>query len=377
MLEPRIEVNHQILKDNLKKIRTRLEQTVKVMAVVKSNAYGHGICEISKTLEPLVDMFGVGYLEEGVKLRQCIKQDILIMGPVYDFGVAVDSNCIIALESIHQFNAMVQYYEKFMKGTDQVLRVHIKVDTGMHRFGVSYAELVDMVSIFDNRHCEENIRIEGLFSHFASTVNQNEKLVEGQFEQFQKAKRFMKNHFDGDLIYHIANSENALDTSRYQENMVRIGNGLYGGMYLKKPLETKRIGRILLPIMSIHTLQNNSRFGYGFKAKGRAGTRLGAVKTGFYEGMAMYKLPVGVGFFHKVKALARRVLKAFLKKEYVRYDKLTLPVVGMVNMQFFQIDLTGTEIMAGDFVELPKEPLFYDDSVKRVHLMEADNETDY
>ncbi len=376
MLEPRIEVSHQTLMDNLTKIESRLEKSVKIMAVVKSNAYGHGMNEISKSLENRVHMFGVGYLEEGVKLRQAVEKDIIILGPVYDFDVAIDNNCIISLESVNQFNAMVQYFEKNMRGSQKQLRVHIKVDTGMHRFGVSFEELMDIVSIFDNKHCQENISIEGLFSHFASTVNQNQKLVDNQFELFQKAKRYMKNHFNGDLIYHIANSENALDTSKYQENMVRIGNGLYGGMYLKKPLDTKRIGKILLPIMSIHTLEKKSKFGYGFKAKGKAGSRLGAVKTGFYEGMSMYKLPVGVGFWSKVKALLKRVLKVFIKKEVVKYNSLSLPVIGVVNMQFFQIDLTGTDIMAGDFVELPKEPLFYDDSVKRIHLMEDKHEID-
>lgn len=376
MLEPRIEVNHQILMDNLTKIESRLEKSVKIMAVVKSNAYGHGMNAISKSLESRVHMFGVGYLEEGVKLRQAVDKDIIILGPVYDFDVAIDNNCIISLESVNQFNAMVQHFEKNMRGSDKRLRVHIKVDTGMHRFGVSYEELMDIVATFDNKHCQENISIEGLFSHFASTVNQNQKLVDGQFELFQKCKRYMKNHFNGDLIYHIANSENALDTSKYQENMVRIGNGLYGGMYLKNPLATKRIGKILLPIMSIHTLEKKSKFGYGFKAKGKAGARLGSVKTGFYEGMSMYKLPVGVGFWFKAKGLLKRVLKVFIKKEVVKYNSMTLPVVGMVNMQFFQIDLTGTDIMAGDFVELPKEPLFYDDSVKRIHLMEDKHEID-
>lgn len=377
MLEPKIEVDHSKLLSNITKVKSRLDKDIMIMAVVKSNAYGHGMNEISKTLEDQVDMFGVGYLEEGIVLRKAISKDILIMGPVYEFEIAIKENCIIALESMHQFNAMIRFCEGSLKGTENKLRVHIKVDTGMHRFGISPEELKEVLNIFDNKHCGENILIEGIFSHFAATINSNQKLVDSQYEVFTKVKRYMKDHWQGKLIYHIANSENALDTKKYNEDMVRIGNGLYGGMYLQNPLDTERIGKILLPIMSIHVLKENSKFGYGFKASAKKGTRLGAVKTGFYEGMGMYKMPVGVGVKSRLKLLAKRVFQSFLRKEKVMYGSLSLPVVGMVNMQFFQIDLSGTDIMVGDFVELPKEPLFYDDSVKRVHLSEGRNETDY
>ncbi len=377
MLEPKIEIDHIKLLNNVNKIKNRLDNNVKMMAVVKSNAYGHGMNKVSCTLEKHVDMFGVGYLEEALVLCKTIKKDILIMGPVYDFDIVMKHNFVISLESVYQFNALIHFYGSNLKGTDKKLRVHINIDTGMHRFGVSLAELSEILNILDNKYCHNNIIIEGAFSHFASTVNQHIKLVDGQYKIFKKAKTYLKNHYDGKLIYHIANSENALDTHKYNENMVRIGNGLYGGMFLKNPVKTERIGKIFLPIMSIHVVKEKSGFGYGFKSKAKAGTRLGTVKTGFYEGMGMYKLPIGVGTTAKIKSIIKRVLKLFIRKEKVLYNSMSLPIVGMVNMQFFQIDLTGTDIMVGDFVELTKEPLFYDDSVKRVHLLEGKDEVNY
>ncbi len=377
MLEPKIEIDHNRILSNLSKIQERLDRNVKVMAVVKSNAYGHGMIEVSKTLEKHVDMLGVGFLEEGIDLRRHIKSDIFVMGPVYDFDTAIENDLIITMESVHQFTAMISFFEKRLRESKDVLRIHLKVDTGMHRFGMNLDEIKEVLNIFENKKCESNVSIEGVFSHFAGTSLLHKKSVEEQYKVFKKVKDYMKNHYHKPLIYHIANSENGLDSMRYNEDMVRIGNGLYGGMALENPLDTKCVAKVLLPIMSIHVLKETDTFGYGFKKKAKKGTKLGAVKTGFYEGTGMGKMPIGQNIRSIVKFYVKGLIKALLRKEAVTYGALTLPIVGTVNMQFFQIDLTGTNIMVGDFVEYKKAPLYYKESVKRVHIREGRNGTNY
>jgi len=120
MLEPKIEISHHKILSNLNLIKQRLDKNVKIMAVVKSNAYGHGMIEVSKTLEPHVDMLAVGFLEEGIILCDEVKKDIFIMGPTYDFDIVVEHDFVFTLESIHQFNAMIHYYDMKLKNTDQV-----------------------------------------------------------------------------------------------------------------------------------------------------------------------------------------------------------------------------------------------------------------
>ncbi len=375
MLEPKIEISHHKILSNLKLIKERLNENVKIMAVVKSNAYGHGMVEVSKTLEPYVDMLAVGFLEEGIKLCGDIKKDIFIMGPTYDFDIVLEHDFVFTLESVHQFNALIHFYDIKLKGTTDKLRLHIKVDTGMHRFGMNIEEVQEIMNILDNKQALDNIIVEGVYSHFGSTILLNNKKTEEQYEVFKNVKKYMKNHYDLPLIYHIANSENGVDTTKYNEDMVRIGNGLYGPMSLKNPLKTETVAKLMLPIASIHTLKEKSKFGYGFKQSAKKDTRLGAVKTGFYEGTGMGKLPIGVNIFSIFIQYQKSFIKAVLKKEYVHYGTVRLPIVGMINMQFFQVDLTKTNIMVGDFVEYKKAPLYYKESVKRVHILEERHET--
>lgn len=375
MLEPKIEINHPKMLSNLKLIKDRLNKNVKIMAVVKSNAYGHGMLEVSKTLEPFVDMLAVGFLEEGIKLCDTINKDIFIMGPTYDFDVVLEHDFVFTLESVHQFNALTHFYDMKLKGTESKLRLHIKVDTGMHRFGMNIEEVKEVMNNLDNNKAFDNIIVEGIYSHFGTTMLSNPKKVEEQYEVFKGVKKYIKNHYDLPIIYHISNSENGVDTTKYNEDMVRIGNGIYGPMSLKNPLKTERVAKLMLPIVSIHVLKEKSKFGYGFKKKAKKGTRLGAVKTGFYEGSGMSKMPIGLNWFEIFKYYGKAFIKALIHKESVKYGALTLPIVGMINMQFFQVDLTGTDIMVGDFVEYQKAPLYFKESVARVHLLEERNET--
>jgi len=375
MLEPKIEISHPKILSNLNLIKERLDENVKIMAVVKSNAYGHGMVDVSKTLEPYVDMLAVGFLEEGIKLCDFVKKDIFIMGPTYDFDIVLEHNFVFTLESVHQFNALIHFYDMKLKDSDQKLRMHIKVDTGMHRFGMNVEEVEEIMNIIDNKKASDNLVIEGVYSHFGTTMLTDPKKVEEQYEVFKKVKQYIKNHYDLPIIYHISNSENGVDTNKYNEGMVRIGNGLYGPMSLKNPLKTENVARLMLPIASIHVLKEKSKFGYGFKKKAKKGTRLGAVKTGFYEGTGMSKMPIGLSLFETIKHFGKALIKSLISKESVKYGSLTLPIVGMINMQFFQVDLTGTDIMVGDFVEYKKAPLYFKESVERVHLLEERNET--
>jgi len=369
MLEPKIEIHHHQLIDNARLIKQRLDKKTKIMAVVKSDAYGHGMASVSKTLNPYVDMFGVGFIEEGLKLKPNVTKDIFVLGPSYNFDLYVEHGFIASIESVHQFRALLCFYDNTLKDTDKVIRIHLKLDTGMHRFGMSFEELKEMMNIYDNKKCT-NIVIEGMFSHFGDTYLNNPKKVEEQYALFVKAKEYIIHHYSYPMIFHIANSENALDTDKYNEDMVRIGNGLYGPLALKNPIETKKIARVFLPIVSIHVVNKKSKFGYGFRRMAKKGARLGAVKTGFYEGTGMQKMPLGQGTFSVLKFFIKLMIKALVRKDNVYYGAMSLPIVGTVNMQFFQVDLTGTDIMVGDFVEMVKAPMYFKESVQRIHVME-------
>jgi len=176
------------------------------------------------------------------------------------------------------------------------------------------------------------------------------------------------------LTYHIANSENAVENITYQEDMVRLGNGLYGPLALKKSLSLKRVSRVLLPILSIHEKQESSRIGYGLKKHIKKGTRIGIVQVGFYDGFGLIKSPAGQNLHFMIIDYMKKLIKAIIKPEKVFLGEEAFTVIGSINMQFFQIDITNSHAMVGDFVEIKQAPLYFKVAVKRLHIKEENHE---
>jgi len=369
--EPRIEVHHSLIVYNLNQMKTRLKDSVKIMAVVKSNAYGHGIEEVVKTLEMHVDSFGVGYLNEAFNCCELTKKDIFIMGPVYDFDLVKRSQFVLTVENSLQFQCLVNY----IKMEKEAFRIHFKVDTGMSRFGLSHDELKVCLETIKQLQLETFIKVEGMYSHFATTVLQNEKSIQSQYQLFCEMKKVIEVYYPREqLTYHIANSENAVENTSYQEDMVRLGNGLYGPLALKKSLSLKRVSRVLLPILSIHEKHESSRVGYGLKRRIKKGSKIGIIQVGFYDGFGLMKSPAGQSLRFIIMDYTKKIIKSIIKPEMVFLGEEAFPVIGAINMQFFQIDMTHSHVMIGDFVEIKQAPLYFKVAVKRLHIREENHE---
>lgn len=390
MLNPYIEINHEKLIHNLDVIKSvimvnNLNATVnmekvkppKIMAVVKSNAYGHGMIEVSQTLESKVDMFGVGTLKEGVLLSQAgIKKEILVMGPCYDFALVNQYSLMITVENLEQLKELNTYCEEH----DNVFfDVHLKIDTGMHRFGVLEKDIESvLVSLSDH------IRLRGVFSHMlTSPLLQKEKVLL-QLENFKKAKvKVEKWHKDQqaefkhleDICFHLANSESAIDVPETRFDMIRIGNGLFGPTGTQKKVALKRIAQVKLPVISVHEHKKGDRIGYGHKIKLKKDTVLGVCMGGFYEGNGLVKASTGLGAFLKIKYFVKGLVKGLVKKDTVIYQDVKYNIMGSVFMQFIQIDMTSKPLKVGDYIEVIKSPLYFDSALKRIHLLEENHGT--
>ena len=232
------------LRNNYEIVKTFVGDKVKVMGIIKANAYGHGMLEVANELIYLgIDYFGVAFLEEGIFLRENgIITPILVMGGInveqipdfikYDIDITTSSP-----DKTHAINHTAVNLGKKAK-------VHIKIDTGMERLGVHWYNAEKFI---EDTYNSENIIVEGIFSHFAKSDSDRE-FTELQIRRFDKILDLMEKKYLPVKYIHCANSAGIIDFKNSHYNMVRPGLMLYGYSELPEDIKAE-----LMPVMTLLT----------------------------------------------------------------------------------------------------------------------------
>ncbi|MGD0610078.1 MAG: alanine racemase [Anaerolineales bacterium] len=217
------EVNLARLKSNLQAIR-KMVAPAKVMLVVKANAYGHGLAEVSKAMAPLADYIGVAVLEEGILLREMgISEPIIVLGGIWgdqipqylQYHLTLTASSVERLEQLNEAAG-----EKGVKA-----KVHLKIDTGMERIGVHYYSAATLQEAA--LKCR-NVEVEGIYSHFANADSVDLTHARLQMERFNEVLRFYERHSLPMPLRHMANSAAVLQLPESYFDMVRPGILFYG-----------------------------------------------------------------------------------------------------------------------------------------------------
>jgi alanine racemase len=217
------EVNLSRLKQNLESIRANVTPA-KVMVIVKANAYGHGLAEVSRFLSPLVDYIGVAVLEEGVFLRRMgIATPILVLGGIWgdQIPIYLKNDLTLAASSVER----LEQIDAAAEALGLRARVHLKIDTGMERVGIHYynAHLLQEAAL----KCRF-VEVEGIYSHFANADAADLTHARLQVERFDEVLRFYERHSVPSPVRHMANSAAILQLPESHYDMVRPGILLYG-----------------------------------------------------------------------------------------------------------------------------------------------------
>ena len=219
-----IEVDLSILKHNLKLIGEHIDNRP-VMAVVKSNAYGHGLVRVAHLYEQLgVNSLGVALLEEGIILR---KSGISL--PIAVFGGVLKEQILELLEWDLEFiipsTEVLNDTEKFCKAQNRRATVHLKIDSGMGRIGTIAENSEGLIaSALDS----ENINIKGVCSHFACADDPEDPKTLEQIDRFLEAVSVFEKLGTSTPLRHIANSGGVLYFPQSHLDIVRPGIILYG-----------------------------------------------------------------------------------------------------------------------------------------------------
>ncbi|MDD3614185.1 MAG: alanine racemase, partial [Candidatus Pacebacteria bacterium] len=264
-------------------------------AVLKSNAYGHGLREMGHLFDinPNISHLVVDSIIEAKILREKnIRKPIIILGHVSRSALKdlKKFRCVLVINSLKQAEILSQEI-------NFPLIVHIKIDTGLHRQGVSLEELVPTIKILKKN---QHLRIEGLMSHLAAPAS-NKELSQHQLERWQEGVSIYKEQISNwrSHLFHILATAGINQFSQIENNLARIGSGLYGfDTTTEKNLLLKPILSFWAKVVNIKTVPKGEGVGYGFSWIAERDTRTATVACGYYEGVPRYLSNVGYFYYH-------------------------------------------------------------------------------
>jgi alanine racemase len=291
----RAEIDFAKLAFNVEQIRRHIHREfprkrIKICGVVKANAYGHGIEEISKELVELgIDFLGVANYDEAIRLRRLIPDT-----PILVFGTLIHSKLdpgkYVSILHKHNLTATVSSYDtaKFLNDYSRKFKtrfkIHIEVDTGMRRIGLdvkrAYRNILQIASL-------KNLELEGIFTHFATSESKSKVYARQQNEKFKELLGELKKAGLEFPIIHAANSGAVLDLKDTYFNMVRPGLLLYGyypSTEIRNKIQLKPIMNLKSKIMFIKKVEAHQSISYGRKYFTNKPLFIGSIPIGYGDG---------------------------------------------------------------------------------------------
>lgn len=272
-----IELDTTAVEQNAQQFKQWLDCTTKIAAVIKSNAYGHGIVEMAKIYNEnkTISALCVINLTEAITIREqaCVTKPIFVIGYLdqnYDLIIKYDLQVII-----YDFNIALELNE-IGKKHQQKIQVHIKFDTGMHRLGVSAEELDFFI---DSVQKLSWIKICGIFTHLAESYNLTRTTQ--QITVFEQAKKF-------NYQIHASNSHGALTTQTNNYNFARIGIGLFGYLQKGSQADQNKLRPILslkTKILQIKSVSAGTAIGYDGMFQTPTDMIIATIAIGYHEGL--------------------------------------------------------------------------------------------
>lgn len=290
-----IEVDLQNLRHNTAVLHGAIPEGCRLMAVVKANGYGHGAQAIAAHLEQLgITAFAVATIDEGIALRKAgIRSEILILGYTAPCRAA-------ELSAFGLMQTLISYdYAIELAQQGYTIKVHIKIDTGMHRLGLEHSDAEAVAACFSLRH----LRVEGIFSHLCVSDSLNKQDVDFtqlQIDRFYKLLDQLAAKVLSIPKTHLQSSYGLLNYPELQCSYVRVGVALYGvhsrqDMHTKLRLELRPVLSLKARVVQIRTVPAGDTAGYGRCFAPQKDSRIAMLPIGYADGIPR-SLSCGKGY---------------------------------------------------------------------------------
>lgn len=328
-----LEINIDALIHNLNHFRAKLLPGTRIMAMVKAFSYGSGSFEIANVLQfHHADYLAVAYADEGVELRKAgIHLPIMVMSPEEEsLDILLNYNLEPEIYNLRILQLLEDAIERNQTSGQETIRIHIKLDTGMHRLGFEEKDLDELIH---HLKTHPGIHVQSVFSHLAASEDPAEEAFSRkQIRCFLQMSEKITFNLDYPVMRHMLNSAGI---SRFPEahlDMVRLGIGLYGvGLNEKDQLNLRNVSTLKSVITQIKLIPSGDSIGYNRKGKAVKDTLIAIVPVGYADGLN-HRLGNGTGklFVHGNPA----------------------PIIGNICMDMTMIDITGIRqpVQEGDEV---------------------------
>ncbi len=356
------EVNLDALTNNLNFYRNKIGSETKIMVMVKAFAYGSGSAEVASLLQyHRVDYLGVAYTDEGINLRQNgIKLPIMVLNPQPEsFAKLIEFDLepeIYSFKIFKQYLNFVRFFGDSVKPlppapspVERGSKIHLKLDTGMHRLGFVEDEIEELIQILEQN---KQIKIATIFSHLVGAdESEHNVFSKMQIEKFTRMSEKIMQSLDyrnaePSIVRHICNSAGIIRFPEAKFDMVRLGIGLYGvEITATEQNALQTVGTLKTIISQIKNLKKGETVGYSRQGILEKDSRIATIAIGYADGFDR-RLSKGVG----------RVL----------VNGVACPVVGNVCMDMTMIDVSEAVCVEGDEVTIFGKDLSISDLAKSI-----------
>jgi alanine racemase len=276
------------LEHNIREFRRVLPASIRMMAVVKANAYGHGAVQTARhALRCGIDHIGVAFLDEAIELRKAgIAAPILVLGytPPEGLELARERDITITVYSDNVLEALRSM--AYVPARDRKLKVHVKVDSGMGRIGVPADHTG--IEFIERLMRVPGVELDGLFTHYACADERDKTYTLMQHERFERVVSHFRDRGVEIPNIHAGNSATGIDCPELTFSMLRLGISMYG-LYPSEEVFRDRVD--LQPVMSfvtevvmVKTLPPGSGVSYGAAYRTKGYEKIATLPVGYADG---------------------------------------------------------------------------------------------
>ena len=356
-------INKGDLTDNIHTIQKMAEQT-KIIAVLKGNGYGLGLLEFAHILQNNgIDFFVVSEPEDAVVLRNAgITGDILLITPTAveeEIEMCVRNDIVLSAGSEEDYRKISISAEK----NGITARVHLKIDTGFGRFGFMHTNIEKAVSAVKQY---ANVRTEGVYSHFSFSFSGNRADVQPQFERFVHCTTYLKQNGIDRLLTHICSSCAFLQYKDMHLDAVRIGSAFLGRVPLRENYGLKKVGILQSRVAEVRWLPKGHFVGYANTYKTNKPTKTAVIPIGFGDGYGLKKRSAQYIFKDVLRSVYHWIWPQ--KRLSVRINGKDYPVIGRVSMHNMILDVTDSDVLAGDMAYVDMNPILVNWTIPRIYV---------